>query len=37
MDKLNKPLLNKGYSGLKKLKVEIPIKRNELIYKENKK
>ena len=36
MDKFNKQLLNKGYSGLKKLKVEIPIKRNELRYKENK-
>ncbi len=27
---------DKGYSGLKELKVEIPIKRNELKYKENK-
>ncbi len=27
----------KGYSGLKELKVEIPIKRNEIKYKENKK
>jgi hypothetical protein len=27
---------NKGYSGLKELKVEIPIKRNEIKYKENK-
>ena len=27
---------DKGYSGLKELKVEIPIKRNELKYKDNK-
>jgi len=27
---------DKGYSGLKDLKVEIPMKRNELKYKENK-
>ena len=27
---------DKGYSGLKELKVEIPIKRNENKYKENK-
>ncbi len=27
---------DKGYSGLKELKVEIPIKRNEIKYKENK-
>ena len=27
---------DKGYSGLKELRVEIPIKRNELVYKENK-
>jgi hypothetical protein len=27
---------NKGYNGLKELKVEIPIKRNEIKYKKNK-
>ncbi len=39
MSKINKDLDilgDKGYSGLKELRVEIPIKRNEIKYKENK-
>lgn len=36
IDKNINILGDKGYSGLKALKVEIPIKRNELKYKENK-